>query len=295
MQDGVLTRRQALAGGVTSDAWEWRLERRRWTLATPGVAVVHSGELTAREGAWAAVLTCGAGAALSGDAGLRARGMKRLPDSGFDVVVSRTRTVVGTTLIDGSIVTPHRLARPERWAGMHRGLPVLSVHACVLHAAGWAASDRWAEQRLASAVQQRLTVVPLLRSTLAQMPKLPRRELVLTVLDDLELGAQASSELDFLTFCRRNGLPEPDELQVAVRTGTSKRYLDGRYRRQRLSLEIDGAYHLQVETWNADALRSLELAVARRGTGEQLIRITRANLRHDEQKVATLLRALLQL
>ena len=241
-----------------------------------------------------AVLTCGAGAALSGDAGLRERGMKRLRVSALDVAVGRNRTVVPATLPDGSLVVPHRLARPQRWHGYQRGLPVLSAHACVLHAAAWATDDRWAEHRLASSVQQRLTVVPLLRTTLAEMPKLPRRALIVSVLDDLELGAHAQSELEFLRLCRRHGLPEPDELQVRVRTGGTTRFLDARYRRQRISLEIDGAYHLLVEAWDADALRTLELAVAQRGSGEQLIRITRANLRHDEAAVVRLLRTLLE-
>lgn len=292
-QDRVLARWQALEGGLSPDAWDWRLGR-SWTSPVPGVAVLHSGAISEREAGWAAVLTCGPGASLSGDAGLRERGMKRIPEGAFDVAISRTRTAVEAKLNSGRLVKPHRLSRPERWQAVQDGLPVLSMHACVLHAAAWASSDRWAEHRLASAVQQRLTAVPLLRATLAQMPKLARRELVLTVLDDVELGAHATSELEFLRFCRRNGLPEPDELQVRVRAGGTTRFLDGRYRRQRISVEVDGGYHLLVEAWDADALRTLELAVAQRGSGDQLIRITQSNLRHDEPTVARLLRTLLE-
>jgi hypothetical protein len=291
-QDGVLARWQALAAGMTAHAWEWRLGR-FWTRALPGVAVLHTGEITPRQGAWAAVLHGGPQAHLSGDAALRELGMKRLVVSSYDVVVPHRRTVVPSWLAGGSPVTPHRLRQSERWSSSQRGLPLLSVHACVLHAAAWATSDRWAEHRLASAVQQRKTVPSLLRPVLAQMPKHPRLALVRDVLDDLELGARARSELDFLRFCRAHGLPEPDVLQLQVRTGQTSRYLDAYYRRQRLALEIDGAYHLLVETWDADALRSLELAVARVGSGENLVRLTASNLRHDGAKVAALLRPLL--
>ena len=70
------------------------------------------------------------------------------------------------------------------------------------------------------------------------------------------------------------------------------RYLDGRWKKEKVSLELDGAYHMEVQSWDADTLRGLQLAVAARGTGEQQVRLTRANLRHDEAKVAELLRTL---
>lgn len=290
-QDGVIARHQALAAGMSRAAWDWRLARGRWTGLGEGVAVIHSGTPSPRQVAWAAVLQAGRGAALSGDAALVALGLRRVTVGTHDVAVPAGRHIAAVD-VRGLRMTPHRVAHTAQWVSAANGLPVLRAHAAVLHAMAWAKSDAEAERRLAMAVQQKLTAVPLVRTALAQLPRLPRRALVRSVLDDIELGAHAQSELEFLRFLRQHGLPLPDALQVKVRAGGT-RYLDGRYDRQRLSVEVDGAYHLWVETWDADALRSLHLAVAARGTGEQLIRITRANLRHNGPVVAELLRALL--
>ena len=292
VQDGVLARWQALSGGMTKAAWDWRLERRTWQSPLPGIAVLHTGVLQPRELRWVAVLHAGKGAVLCGDAALVERGLKRLTPAALDVGVPRGRNIRAATTADGVGVEPHRLVMRPEWSTLQRELPTAKSQVAVLQAAAWVDSDREAELRLAMAVQQKVTAVPLVRATLAEMRKHPRRLLVLDVLDDIELGAHALSELDFLRFCRQHGLPEPDSLQLAVRAG-GMRYLDGYYRAKRLCLEVDGAHHASVEVWNADTLRSLHLAVAARGTGEQLVRLTQANLRHDGAEVARLLRQLL--
>ena len=291
-QDLTIARRQALLGGLTAQAWEWRLRTRVWTLVLPGVAIAHSGEPTARQLCFAAVLHGGTGAALSGDAALVQAGFKGLTVAAIDLFVPKHRQVVGGPLAGGPELVVHRGTVQQEWRRCVRDLQMLKPQAAVLHAAAWAPSDRAAEWRIAASVQQRLTAVPVLRTVLKDLPKLHRRALVREVLDDVELGAHAGSELDFLRFCRRNQVPLPDELQVKVHAG-GVRYLDGRWTRQKVSLELDGAHHREVKSWEADALRTLHLVVAARGTGEQLIRLTRANLRHDEAQVAGLLRTLL--
>jgi hypothetical protein len=290
-QDDVLARRQALASGMTVDAWNWRLSDGDWTSLGQGVAMTHSGAPTGRQLPFAAALHAGRSAALSGDAGLVELGVTRLRVKVLDVVVDRDRHVRGVShpLLTTAV---HRTTVPPTWVRTIRRLPVVRAELAVLHAAAWAATDREAEQRLAMTVQQRITAVAPIRAALPLAPRMKRRALISAVLDDIELGAHAQSEIEFLRFCRRNGLPQPDELQVRVRT-TGLRYLDGRYIRQRVSLELDGAHHRWVEQWDADTLRSLELTVAARGTGEQFVRLTTANLRHDQAKVVALLRRLL--
>ena len=123
------------------------------------------------------------------------------------------------------------------------------------------------------------------------MPRLRRRTLIAVVLDDVELGAHAGSELAFLRFCRAHGLPRPDELQVRVRSGAATHYLDARYRRQRVTVEVDGAHHREVATWEADALRTLRVAAAM--PGERLVRLTPGLMRYDGDEVAELLRRIL--
>ncbi|MFN2537690.1 MAG: hypothetical protein ABR549_06005 [Mycobacteriales bacterium] len=289
-QDGVLARPQALAAGMTRGAWEWKLGR-HWTRIGEGVAVTHSGTPTESQLRWAAVLHGGQGAALDGDIALVVRGVKRLLVVRYDVSVTPGRTI-SPVRVDGFCLKPHRIKHLQRWHSPVDGLPVVRIDLATLHAAAWAPSDREAERRLTLVVQQRKTKPANLRSVLLKQPRLRRRALLLEVLNDVEHGAHASSELDFLRFCRRHRLPEPDELQVKVRTGGVK-YLDARYVKQKISVEVDGAHHMWAEQWDADTLRSVQLAVSTKGTGEQLIRITQGNMRHSGDERAGLLRQLL--
>jgi hypothetical protein len=290
-QELVVSRQQALAAGLTPEAWEWRLERGVWQRACPGVAAAHSGALSPVQRSWAAVLHVGPGAALTGDALLHALGFPFEPPGTVDVLVPHARKAVGVRLGDGTLV---RVRRTRAGSGLRDPgavLPAVSRHVAVLQAAAWAPTEKACEWRLAAAVQRRLTAVPLLLSSLALLPRLPRARLIRTVLDDVELGAHAGSELAFLRFLRRHGLPLPDELQLKVRAGGTTAYLDGRYRELRLSVEVDGAHHRDVATWEADALRTLRVAATL--PGERVVRITMGNLRHDGPEVARLLRALL--
>jgi len=64
-QDGVLTRGQLLAAGLT-DSWiRARLDARVWQRLLPGVFLTHNGDPAPVARVWAAVLYAGAGAAAS--------------------------------------------------------------------------------------------------------------------------------------------------------------------------------------------------------------------------------------
>jgi len=295
-QDGVITRRQALRGGLTEDQWQWRLDSARWRSLLPGVVVTHTGPVTAQQQAWAAVLASGSGACLSGDAALAALGMPLGDLAVLHVAVPEDRIVVSRVLGPagaGVRVVPRRVTGLSRWSHPARRPPTVRVQAAVLHAAAWAASDRAAEWRVAAAVQQRRVSAPALRRALEQMPNLRRRALVSTVLDDVELGAHAASELDFLRFLRRWHLPRPDSLQRPVRLGRL-RYLDAWWERQRVAVELDGAHHRTVGTWEHDLLRANDVLVAGRDSRTLLLRFTTGNLRHDGARVAAQLASALR-
>jgi very-short-patch-repair endonuclease len=291
-QDGVLSRHQALEHGLTKHQWDRRLATRRWRALLPGVAVSHQGGTTERQRAWAAVLHAGDRAMVSGNAALSLAGLSIPRLKVVDVAVPLARRVTGGALDvePAQAVVIRRVQGVEHWRREVRGLPVATTHAAVLHAVAWATSDRDAEWRIAASVQRRITAVPSLRAALARMPALKRRALAAAVLDDVELGAHAGTELQFLRFCRAHQLPLPDELQVRVRVG-KVHYLDARYRRQRVTVEVDGAHHRDVETWEADALRTLRVVAAM--PGESVVRLTTGLLRHDGDEVAGLLRAIL--
>lgn len=278
-QGGVLARRQGLALGLSGDAWTWRLTTRRWQSPLPGIAVAHTGTLTFEERVWAAVLYGGAGAAASGD------GLMHLLDSRWpapeviDVAVSRACQRAPRGFFRPHRVGAARLLHPVREPPQLRPAPG------VLHAAAWARSDRAAEWRIAAAVQKRLVTVPTLRDALVHLPRLPRRGAIGLVLDDVELGAHARTELDFLAFLRRNHLPMPDRLQFLVRAN-GKRYLDAWWERQRVAAEIDGAHHMNVDSWDEDTLRGNAVLIAQRADRVLLLRVTVGNLWHREGQLA---------
>lgn len=307
-QDRVISRQQALHCGMSEDAWQWRLSSGRWQSVLPGVAVAHTGDVTDRQQAWAAVLYAGRGAALSADAALVQLGMRLEVTSTLHVAVPADRIVRpqvltgrgqdqwngnGTREERPTRLRAHRVNGLAQWRHPIHQPPLLRAAPAVLHAAAWASSDRAAEWRIAAAVQQRLVRPTDLRAALELMSRLPRRALVLTVLDDVELGAHAASELGFLRFLRRHRLPAPDELQRVVRTGRQC-YLDAWWERQRVSVELDGAHHRLVGAWEADALRANDVVLAERHDRVLLLRLMPGHLRHDGPRVAAQLRAALR-
>jgi very-short-patch-repair endonuclease len=294
-QDGVLTRQQALHGGLSEDQWQWRLDTDRWQPLLPGIVVAHTGPVAFRQQCWAAVLAAGPGACLSGDAALQLLGLHVGPPSVLHVAVPTGRALRPRVLAlpDPVRVLPREVTGLTRWRHPVRMPPTVRTAPAALHAAAWATSDRAAEWRVAAAVQERLLLPSDLRRALADMPCLRRRRLVSAVLEDVELGAHAASELDFLRFLRRSSLPLPDRLQRPVRL-SGLRYLDAWWERQRVAAELDGAHHRSVGAWEDDVLRANDVLVAGRSTGTVLLRFTTGNLRHDADRVAAQLAAVLR-
>ena len=294
-QAGVLTRPQALHGGMSEDRWQWRLDTGRWQPVLPGIVVVQTGPVSLRQRCWAAVLLCGPGACLSGDAALSQLGASVGEVPALHVAVPEGRSLRPRVLgLPGRPVRvlPREVSGLDRWRHPSRTPPTVRVGCAVLHAAAWAPSDRAAEWRVAVAVQQRLVLPSDLRQTLQDLPSLRRRRLIGSVLDDVERGAHAASELDFLRFLRHHGLPAPDRLQQPVRL-SGLRYLDAWWERQRVAAELDGAHHRSVATWEDDVLRANDVVVAGRPQGTVLLRFTPGNLRHDAARVAAQLAAVL--
>jgi very-short-patch-repair endonuclease len=282
-----------LRTGVTC----WRHSSGRWRALLPGVSVSHSGEPSDEQLAWAALLHCGDGAALTGDWALIRQGF-RLGDrpSPVHVAVPEGRVVrPGAQLLvgEGLPILAHQVRRLQTLVHPARAPAVVRVAPAVLHAAAHAPSDRAAEWRVAAVVQQRLVMPAQVRSALDAMPRVRRRSLVRAVLEDAQQGAHAQSELDFVRLLRRHGLPQPDRRQLLVRAD-GKRYLDAWWKRQRVAVEIDGAHHLEVGQWDADVLRANAVVVAQSQDRVLLLRFTTGNLRNDEAAVVRQLGAVLR-
>lgn len=145
-----------------------------------------------------------------------------------------------------------------------------------MQAALWARTDREAALLLVAPVQQRLTTVDLLGSALERVRRDRRRTFLHGVFAEIAEGVRSLNELDFATMCRRRGLPEPDR-QVVVPGPSGCYYLDVRWNRWRVVVEIDGVGHLQPDRWIDDSLRHNEIALA----GDVVLRIPSLGLRLD--------------
>jgi len=265
----------------------------RWRSLCRGVLLTGNGRLTRDQQLWAAVLASGAGAVLAGATAAAEAGVRGLRREPLHVLIPAARHVSATlrrlpldmpaVLVHRSTVLPAshlQLGRPTR----------TTIGRAVADAAGWARSDDGARTVLATACQQGRTTATENREVVTGLPKLRRRPLVLRTLDDIEGGAQALSELDFVALCRRYRLPPPDLQQRRVDAAGRVRYLDAYWRAWRLHVEIDGAHHMDVRHWAADLRRQNEIWIA----GDRILRFPAWLLRSRPAEVAGQLRSALE-
>ena len=161
-------------------------------------------------------------------------------------------------------------------SGIPRSLPAVAT----VQAALWARTDREAALLLVAPIQQRLASAEAVAEVLSPGSRETSgaRSLRAVVLDVTD-GVRSLNELDFATLCRRRGLPEPDR-QAVVRTPDGRAYLDVRWRRWRVVVEIDGVGHLRPDRWIEDSLRHNEIAL----TGDVVLRIPSLGLRLDPKR-----------
>lgn len=107
-----------------------------------------------------------------------------------------------------------------------------------------------------------------------------RKALMTGVAADVRSGVRALTELDFTAALRRRGLPEPDRQQLRRRPSGNE-YLDCRFDRFALTVELDGEQHDDPEHRVADVVRDLTLIAE----GDDVIRVPRVALLLDEDRV----------
>jgi hypothetical protein len=181
-------------------------------------------------------------------------------------------------------------------ADLHPGrrLPQVRIDRALIDAAAWSRSPRTACGLLAAGVQQRVTTASRLGAELQAAGAIRHRRLLARALIDIEGGAQAMSEIDFLRFCRRNGLPRPTLQAVRLDPQGRRRYLDATFARpgaRPLRVEIDGALHLVVRKYWDDMFRGNELVIGR----ESVLRFASYVIHADDPVAVDQLRRALNL
>lgn len=254
-QDGVVSRRQLLALGLTR--WDIAAEIRagRWRPHHRQTICVHTGPLGERARLWHAVIEAGSRAVLDGTGSLLAAGLV-----GFDVELVRVSVPRGGKILasPGTSVRQTRRLRPPDIVAV--GIPRVCTPVAAVRAGLWAVSDRQAALLLTMTVQQGLATPEQIGKALLDVRRDKRRQLLERVVLDLMGGAESLGELDIAVICRRRGLPTPD--RQVVREGKNGRYyLDIFWERFRLVVEVDGIHHAWAASIVGDALRQNDLSL----------------------------------
>ena len=261
VQADVATRRQLLDLGLTADQIEAQIEGGRWRQVNEAVIVMHNGPLTQEQRVWVVSLSapepsalCGLTAtARSGLVGFETevvhvlvqRGAKMLPLPGIPVKVHESRRFTAEDIF--TINPPFRV----------------SIARAVIDAAVWSRPAQMAARILVAGVQQRLVTPRDLGEELEKAGKVRHRRLLRLLLNDLEGGAQALSEVEFLRFCRRHRLPRP-EMNHRTDVAGRRRYLDAVFTMpdgRVVRAEIDGGVHLKLAVRWRDTLRENDMVI----------------------------------
>lgn len=261
-QQGVVRREQLHVVGLSRHVVASMLDASRWQALGQTVVVMHNGPLLHEQELWAAVLNAGPLAALAARTAATEYGLTTWEPDCIEIVVARGRLVPPGLALAVKVHESRRFTATDIHTA--RAIPMVRVERALIDAAVWSTRARTACGVLAAGVQQRLTTPARLMAELSVAGKVRHRHLLAAALADIEGGAQAMSEIDFLRFCRRNRLPRPSLQEVRRDASGRRRYLDATFRLaggRVVRVEIDGALHLVVRTYWDDMYRGNELAI----------------------------------
>lgn len=207
-----------------------------WARVYRGVFVNHTGELSWLQRAWAAVLYYWP-AALSHESALRVHGVRTTAqrDDRVHVAVGQERRVCE---VKG--VRLHHVSNVARVIQPNRSPARVQLEHALLAVASASDRDSDAIAVVADACQCRRTTPARLVSALNELRNLPRRALLLDVLNDVADGAYSVLEHRYLTRVERpHGLPVAKR-QRRVKQGRSAAYRDVEYIGLATVMELDG-------------------------------------------------------
>jgi hypothetical protein len=280
LDDGqsVLSRRELRELGISAAAERAQVKARRWQRVGRAV-VLHNGPVSRPEREQAALISCGPRAAFTSFTAVARCGLTGWERDDIHVLVpAGTRRPAFPRLVMHRVVewTPTDLIESRQ---LHR--PALAF---ALATEGLA-NARFACALLAAGVQQRLVVASSLHEALDRWPKLRHHRALRLALFDIEQGAHALSEIDFVRLCRRYGLPTPVMQAVRREPSGRRRYLDALWRDahgRELAAEVDGALHEAPRARISDELRQNEVVIG----GTPVLRYSTVLMRCEPALVA---------
>ena len=282
----MVARRQLRHLGISRKVIRGRVRGERWAQQSSVVLSTSTGELTREQRAWLGVLHAGPPAIVGGYTALELHGLKSWHRDDITVLVDEEAHLEPLAGIEW-----FRTRRPlELWRAT-QPLPLARVEPAALLCAAYEPSWRTAQGLLAAVVQQRLTTATDLRRQLQRMTPLRRAPRFRVLLAEIEGGAGSLAEVDVTRMCRDHGLPKPARQRRRKDSSGRWRYTDCEWDLPDgsvLVLEVDGAFHMEVEHWEADIRRQRGLMTP----GRIIVRCTSREIRDEPFQVAADLRTL---
>jgi len=284
-QSDVITRGQAL-GYLSPKALAHRVRSGRWQRVHDGIYVTHNGPLDLQHARWIGCLAAGKHALLAGLSAAELCGLRGFPSRVVHILMPARQRERNPPR--GVVV--HRTSRLTGAEVNLLGLPPHTTAArSLVDAAAWAGTDDAARAVIAAGYQQRLVVAGEIESVLDRLARVPRRALIVEAAADAAGGAHSLPEARLLTELRRARLPLP-RLQVRRRdSGEDVRYLDGYYDEWKIHIEVDGAQHVDVQSYWADMHRQNSVWIA----GDRILRFPAWAVRHQPAEAVAQIRAAL--
>ena len=276
-QNGNITCRQLLDLGLDDKAIAWRVKKGRLYRVFRGVYSVGRRPVTPHEWASAAVLACGAGAALSHGSAMALWGYWRRWDKPFEV------TVVGDRRTNG--IRVHRsttLRRRETTTQL--GIRVTSPARTVLDMCP-RLRDKALKRTVNDALGSPWLTEDQLAETLAHHPTLPGTSRIARLIGLDGTPTRSGWEDDFPQFCADHGLPAP-----VMGVPLAGYILDALFPDEKVIVELDSwGFHQGKIAFETDRERDAE-TLAR---GFVTVRVTEERLDERPAEEAARLHAIL--
>jgi hypothetical protein len=276
LQQGVISRGQALEAGLSQDAIRVRLRNGRWQQLAVGVYMTFSGEPPRPAQIWAGLLAAGPGAVISHHtaAELYRFGRRLVPAIHVTVPgerqVRRRPTAVSPAPLAGDAgwtpgwdVPPLVVHRSERIGRARHPVllpPRTRIEETVLDLTQCATTFDEAYHWLSQACGSRLCTTSMIRSALELRKKVRYRAELEAALADVADGALSPLEYRYVHGVERpHGLPTARRQAPVILRG-QRRYLDNLYQDYLLAVELDGIAAHPVGERRRDSRRDNSLA-----------------------------------
>jgi hypothetical protein len=273
---GVIRRDRSDQLDLTRGFTRNQLRASRWTQWGDHVLLMQNGAPTRRQLMLIAVLDVGYPAALASHTSLELAGFKSFAKEAGEIHLIIPRGA-RCHPFPGVRVHESRRVRPEFHVEL-AGLPCTDVARSAIDAAAWQPWSRFACALVAAVVQQRLCTAEELDQAMQHVGRVRHKAHLREAIRDIRGGSQALSEIDLMRVCRRFGIQEPDRQVKRFDSHGRLRYLDAEWKLgdvRTVVLEVDGAHHLDVQSWQIDMRRERGIVVS----GAHVLRATAIEMR----------------